>query len=124
VSRRPRTVFAGARPASPSPSVSALIALGVPPAIWFVHLNGSYLLVPPSCTWGDQRWPFLVVTVIALAAMVPSALVSWRAWTADADGDGTAVLRFLGAVGLAMVLLFALTTLLVGTSAAVIGPCD
>lgn len=124
MSRRARTVFAGSRPASPSPSVRALLALGVPPAVWFVHLNGSYLLVPPSCTWGDQRWPFLVATLVALAAMVPSTFVSWRAWTADQGGSDTSVLRFVGAVGLAMVLLFGLTTLLVGASAAVIGPCD
>jgi hypothetical protein len=124
VSGRARTVFAGARPASPSPSVRALIALGVPPAVWFAHLNGSYLLVPPSCTWGNQRWPFLVATVVALAAMVPGTFVSWRAWTTDPEGDGAPVLRFLGGVGLAMVLLFGLTTLLVGASAAVIGPCD
>lgn len=117
-------MLAGARPVSPSSAVRALIALGVPPAIWFVHLNGSYLLVPPSCTWGDQRWPFLVVTVLALAAMVPGAFVSWGAWTTDPDAEGAATLRFLGAVGLAMVLLFGLTTLLVGASAAVIGPCD
>lgn len=121
MSDRGRTALAGTSPASGRPAVRALAVVTAPPALWFAHLNLSYVLVPPSCSWG-QRWLFVLVTVVALAAMAPSAVASWRAWHA-ADGDGGALVRFLGGAGLALVAVFALATLLVGASAGVIGPC-
>jgi phosphoglycerol transferase MdoB-like AlkP superfamily enzyme len=122
MSSRDRTALAGSATASRRPAVRALIVLAVPPALWFAHLNVSYVLVPPSCSW-EQRWTFALVTVVALVAMAPSAVASWRAWHA-ADGDDGALVRFLGGTGLAMVGVFALVTLLVGASAVVISPCQ
>lgn len=121
MSERGRTVLAGTRPASASSAVRPLVVLGVPPALWFLHLNASYVLVPPSCSWG-HRWAFGLVTVVALVGMVPGALRSWRAWHGRQAGDGGLV-RFLGGFGIAMVAIFALATLLVGASVVVISPC-
>lgn len=115
-----RTVLAGARPASAPSAVRPLVVLGVPPALWFLHLNASYVLVPPSCSWG-HRWAFAAVTAVALVGMVPGALRSWRTWHGPVD-DGDLV-RFLGGWGVAMAAVFALATLLVGASVVVISPC-
>lgn len=121
MTERGRTVLAGTRPASARSAVVLFAVLAVPPALWFLHLNTSYLLVPPSCSWG-HRWAFALVTAVALAGMVPGARRSWRAWHGRAAGDGGLV-RFLGGFGIAMVATFALATLLVGASVVVISPC-
>lgn len=117
---RGRTLLAGAAPASPRAAVRALLALAVPPSVWFLHLNASYLLVPPSCS-GGTRWPFLLVTVVALAAVAPAAVGSWRAWRDGDDGGG--LVRFLGGFGLVLAVLFAAATVLVAASVVVIDPC-
>lgn len=108
-----------AGPRSPNHSVINLLASLIPSAIWFVHLNVSYLLVPPSCRTGD-RWPFAAVTVVALVAMVPPTLRARRAMRRSETGE---LDWFLGIFGVAMSVLFSLVTLLVGASALLVDPC-
>lgn len=104
---------------SPRSALIDLVALAVPPAAWFVHLNASYVLVPPSCRAG-HRWFIAGTTLAALAVMAPAALRSLRARQAR-DPEG--VHAFLGTFGLWFAALFALATSLVGLSATVVGPC-
>lgn len=113
------TAAAGAAPRSARPTVTALAGVAVPPMAWFLHLNVSYLLVPAACGAG-QRWPFGAVTVLALAAMVPTARGSWRRWRDEQSDD---LVRILGAAGAAFAALFALGVVLVGASALIVEPC-
>lgn len=108
-----------AGPRSPNHSVVTLLASLVPPTIWFVHLNVSYLLVPPACRAGE-RWPFAAVTAVAMVAMVPPALRARRAVRSSATGE---LDWFLGLFGVAMAALFSLVTLLVGASPLLVDPC-
>lgn len=95
------------------------LALGVPPAVWFVHLNASYLLVPPSCDAG-HGWYLFTVTAVALCLLFPAARRSLRARRAD---DPRAIEAFLGASGVWLTALFALAILLVGLAAVTVDPC-
>lgn len=123
MSRRGRTLLAGAAPVSGRAAARAAAALAAPPSLWFLHLNVSYLLVPPSCSLGG-RWPFALVTLVALGAMAPAAVVSWRTWRrADGHDGADGLLRFLGGFGLVLGVLFAAATLLVAGSVVVIEPC-
>lgn len=96
-----------------------LTMLAVPAAAWFLHLNVSYVLVPPSCRAG-HRWFLAAVTVVALAAVVPSGLHALRA---RGDQDPTGLGAFLGPLGVWVAAIFASAILLVGLSALVVGPC-
>lgn len=116
-----RTAFAGSRPHSPSQAVRALLLAGVGPALWFGHLNASYLLVPPSCGW-RHGWAFVVVTVIALAGIAGAGWRSWAVWHQQPH-DRPSLVRFLGVAGVVLGGLFALAALLVGASALVVHPC-
>ncbi|MCO8125788.1 hypothetical protein NHL50_01030 [Acidimicrobiia bacterium EGI L10123] len=118
---RTRTAFAGSRPHSPPEAVRALLLASVGPALWFGHLNASYLLVPPSCEW-RHGWAFVVVTAVALAGISGAGRRSWALWDPRSH-DGPTVVRFLGMAGVVLAGLFALTTLLVGASALVVHPC-
>jgi hypothetical protein len=117
-----RTVLAGSAPRSPAPAVRALLLAATGPALWFVHLNASYLLVPPSCRWG-HRWAFVGITVVALAGIALGALASWRLWRAVPRGDSSGLVPFLGLTGVLLAALFALTTVLVGASPLLVDPC-
>lgn len=117
---RTRTAFAGSRPKSPPAAVRALLLAGVGPALWFAHLNASYLLVPPSCRW-RHGWAFVAVTALALAGIGAAGARSWAAWRQPQDER--TLLRFLGIAGVVLSGLFALATLLVGASALVVHPC-
>lgn len=97
-----------------------LAVIAVPPAAWFAHLNVSYVLVPPSCRAG-HRWFLLGVTVAALAAIAAPAVRSLRL-RRDRTGDGLD--PFLARMAIWFSALFAGATLLVGLSAAVVGPCQ
>lgn len=118
---RARTALAGTRPRSAPPAVRALLLAGAGPAIWFAHLNASYLLVPPSCSW-RHRWAFAAATASALAAIALASRRSWAAWRQQ-PRDALTLVRFLGISGVVLSALFALTTLLVGASVLVIEPC-
>lgn len=107
------------RTTSSRPALSVLGAIAVPPTVWFVHLNVSYLLVPSSCRAG-HRWFLVGVTVAALAVIVSPAVRSRRA----RRGRGADELdMFLGRMGIWFAALFAAATLVVGLSAAIVGPC-
>lgn len=108
-----------AGPRSSTRSLSALLVSLVPPAVWFLHLNVSYLLVPPSCRSGD-RWPLAAVTLVALVAMVLPLRASARSMRTAATGE---LDWFLGLLGTALAVLFALATMAVGASPLLVDPC-
>lgn len=101
-------------------ALSDLAMIAVPPAAWFVHLNVSYVLVPPSCRAG-HRWFLLGVTVAALAVIIAPAVRSRRV-RRGRSGDGLDA--FLGRMAIWFSALFAGATVLVGLSAAIVGPCQ
>lgn len=95
-----------------------LLAL-VPAGAWFVHLNVSYLLVPPSCRVGHHWW-LLAVTVppLVLTALVTAS--SYRAWRND---DRSATDRAAGVTGVLMGCFFFLVIVVVGLANIVVDPC-
>lgn len=120
--RRARTALAGTAPRSPSGAVRGLVLAAVPLVVWFAHLNVNYFLVPPSCGWG-HRWAFLLSTLVAVGIIALTGLASWRAWRTDRRPDTGDLVAFLGLAGVAIAVLFALTTIVVGASALVVHPC-
>lgn len=108
-----------AAPRSSTATVVTWAVSAVPPAAWFLHLNVSYLLVPPSCR-ADARWPFAAITAVAFAAMVLPALRSRRAMREARTGE---LDWFLGLFGIVMAILFAGATLVVGASPVLVDPC-
>lgn len=113
------TVLAGASPSSGTGAAILLLAAGAPPAIWFLHLNVSYLLVPPSCRTGSA-WPIAAATVVALLAMALPAHRSWRIWQRD---GGSSLVGLLGGAGLLLTCVFVLAVVAVGGAALIVDPC-
>lgn len=113
------TVLAGSSPRSGGGAVLLVLAAAAPAAIWFLHLNVSYVLVPPACDAGSA-WSIGLATAVALVAMVLPVRRSWRAWRGD-GGDG--LVGMLGAAGVLLTCIFVLAVLLVGGSALVVDPC-
>lgn len=101
--------------ASPWPWLVALIA----PAVWFGHLNLSYLLVPVSCRVGHPWW--LVAVSIPPILIAAGVIVACRRFWRD---DGRPVTDRVG--GFTGVLLAAMFLLAIGASTlsnVVVDPC-
>lgn len=108
-------------PGRPRPGASPwlwLLAL-VPAGAWFVHLNISYLLVPPSCGAGHRGW-LLAVTVPPIAITVAAIWLSHRAWTNE---QRSAPDRTAGAAGILLGCLFLLVIVVIGLANALVDPC-
>lgn len=95
-----------------------LLAL-VPAAAWFVHLNVSYLLVPPSCR-AEHHWWLVAVTVPPLVLTAVVTALSYRAWT---NADRSATDRAAGVTGVLMGCLFFIVIVVLGLANIVVDPC-
>jgi hypothetical protein len=105
-----------------------IAAIFGPMALWFAHLNLSYLLVPWSCRWG-HTWVLHLVTVAAALGAIGCLLLARRLWRSrpgvdlPADRPASRTGPFLGYFGFLTGGLFLLVILLAGVSNAVIDPC-
>lgn len=113
----PSTPPAAPRP-RPSPWLVAFATAGAP-AAWLVHLSLSYYLVPRACA-GSPVWLHLVTLVTAAVAV---AAIAAAARVRAGAGPSDVALRYLGALGLLVGVLFLAATLAEGLPALLIDPC-
>ena len=77
------------------------------PAVFFVHLQGAYLLVLWACENRGTEW-IHAASVAAILVSALGALVAWRVWSATGrtppgeSPDTAERARFLGVCGLAV----------------------
>ena len=92
------------------------------PAVFFVHLQGAYLLVLRACQDNGMAWVHAAGAVAVIVSAV-GTFVAWRVWTATggtSPGESTdtaARARFLGICGLvvsAMITLILVAQLVTG----------
>ena len=101
----------------------------LPPAVFFAHLQGAYVLVPRACRYDAAVWLHVVGVASVLLAAV-GTWVAWRVWSEAGRGESTepggalARARFLGVSGFVMGALFVLLLAAQWLVAFVISPCQ
>ena len=117
-----------AHDAGPAPRAQ-WIGFFLAPAVFFAHLQLTYVLVPWACVRNGELWIHLVgalsVVLAALGAYV--ALRTWqRAGREDPGEAGGAVprTRMLGVIGVGMSLLFTLLLLAQWSTAFFLSACQ
>ena len=101
----------------------------LPPAVFFAHLQGAYVLVPRACRYHADVWLHVVGVASVVLAAVGTA-VAWRVWSGAGRGASTepggaaSRARFLGVVGFVMGAMFVLLLTAQWLVAFVISPCQ
>jgi hypothetical protein len=99
------------------------------PAVFFVHLELAYVLVPWACATHQRIW----IPVVTLTAVLLAVAGTWAAWRVharaegEADNDDAGAIprtRFLGVVGLCQSAIFVLLLVAHLISDVVISPCQ
>ncbi|HEX2255956.1 MAG TPA: hypothetical protein VHG92_04490 [Afifellaceae bacterium] len=108
-------------------SVVASAGLFAGPAAWLFNFQLNYALAPWICESGMQVVPAIAAVSILLA--LAGGAFSLRAWKhgdgePTPEGAGGHPNRLLGAVGVAMALLFALVILTQGAAGLVFDGCE
>ncbi len=124
---RAKRAGASERPREPAPDApvehdegpaprAQWIGFFLAPAVFFAHLQLTYVLVPWACVRDGELWIHLAGALsIALAAL--GAFVAWRTWQRagrEDPGEAGGALprtRLLGVLGLGLSLMFALLLL-------------
>ena len=105
------------------------VGLLLAPAVFFAHLQITYVLVPWACLHHGDVWIHVsgVVSVLLAAA---SGYVAWRVWdrggrdAPDEGGGGPPRARFMALVGVGMSAMFTLLLLAQWATAFFISPCQ
>ena len=98
------------------------------PAAWALQLDIGYAMPPGLCHLGS-RWPEYVLSLICLLAALTGAAVSYRQYATiggkpdDPEGGPLARRRFLGALGTAVGLLFAIVIIAQSLPSFFFDPC-
>ena len=99
------------------------------PAVFFAHLQLTYVLVPWACVRNGELW-IHVLGVLSVALSAFGAFVAWRTWQragrADPGEAGGAEprTRLLGVLGLGMSLVLTLVLLGQWMTAFFFSPCQ
>ncbi len=98
------------------------------PILWLLQIGISYALVPPACNSGSKLALYGVAGVSGVLTLIAGAM-AWRQWQLASrnrlmDFDDPALPNsFLGSLGVAMSLLFALIILSTGVVLVFQSPC-
>jgi hypothetical protein len=96
------------------------------PAIWALHLQINYALVPWACR-SKRLWVLHVVTLLCLVLTALGGMPPWRQWRKASGKDPHYELiardRFLAVLGLMVTSLFFLVILATGIASFIIEPC-
>jgi hypothetical protein len=109
--------------------VAQWVGLLLAPAVFFAHLQITYVLVPWACVRGGEVW-IHVSGVLSVVLALAGAVVGWRAWMRagrEVPGDGGGSLsrtRFVGATGLGLSAMLTLVLFAQWLTAFVISPCQ
>ena len=99
------------------------------PAVFFAHLQLTYVLVPWACVRNGEPWVHVVGALSVVLAAV-GAFVAWRTWQSGGRQDpgeaGGAMprTRMLGVLGLGLSLMFALLLMGQWMTAFFFSPCQ
>jgi hypothetical protein len=124
-----RTVPRDHDPERPPARVAQWVGFVLAPAVFFAHLEITYLLVPWACLRSADVW-LHVVDALALVLAILSAVVARRAWSAagrDEPGEEGGSLprtRLVGALGFGLSAMLALLLAWQWLTAFFIGPCQ
>lgn len=104
------------------------VALGTAPAVFAVHLQIGYVLIPWACATGQHVWLHVVngaSVVLALWGTLLGWRVARRAEDAPHDGPGTVPrTRFLGDLAVGVGALLTLILLAQWLASVVLSPCQ
>ena len=117
-------------PHDPGPAPRAQwIGFFLAPAVFFAHLQLTYVLVPWACVRNGELWIHLAGALSVVLAAV-GAYVAWRTWQRGGREDpgeaGGAMprTRLLGVLGLGLSLMFALLLIGQWMTAFFFSPCQ
>jgi hypothetical protein len=105
------------------------IGLFLAPAVFFIHLQLAYVLIPWVCATGLRTW----IHVAAVTAVLLAVAGAWAAWRVHARAEGTAAdddagavprTRFLAVVGLCDSVVFVLLLVAQLIAGVVVTPCQ
>ena len=112
----------------PAP-IAQWIGMFLAPAIFAVHLQVTYVLVPWACVRRGEIW-LQVVDVLAVLLALIGTIVAWRVWhrtSRDAPGEGPGSIprtSFLGLTGLGFSATLTLVLFAQWIAAFYISPCQ
>lgn len=99
------------------------------PVVWAVQFQAGYMLVPWTCRTHDY-FVLHLVTLVALLLVAVGAYLSWRDWKRvgggspeSTDGGPIPRIRFLGALGVVVSVMFWLLILAQGISSFFFSAC-
>lgn len=111
-----------------SPGWTVFSVLG-PPVFWALHLTIAYPLPDVACALGS-RWPFHVLTALALAATLAAGVIGWRhragSFLADPRDEHAGIAgrdSFLGWCSVIASALFGGAILMAHVGVLVVDPC-
>jgi hypothetical protein len=105
------------------------VGIFLAPAVFFAHLQTSYLLVPWACASNGGVW-IKVVGALAMLLTALGAVVAWRVWErtgrTEPGNDGGALprTRFVAVVGLGASVMFTLLLFAQWVAGFFISPCQ
>ena len=109
--------------------VAQWIGLLLAPAVFFAHLQITYVLVPWACVRGGDVWIHLT-GILSVALALAGSVTAWRAWMRagrEVPGEGGGELprtRFMGAVGLGVSATLTLVLFAQWLTAFFLSPCQ
>ena len=105
------------------------IGVFLAPAVFFAHLQVTYVLVPWACVRNGEPWIHLAGALSVVLAAV-GAFVAWHTWRRgghDDPGEAGGVMprtRLMGVLGLGLSLMFVLLLLGQWMTAFFLSPCQ
>jgi hypothetical protein len=106
-----------------------LIRLLAPPLVWAAQQQANYALTATACAAGAEGWLHLI-SLAALAAVIATALLSWRDWKRLPEGSTDEGMpeasrsRFLAVSGITLGLFFVLVIVATDLPNWILGACS
>lgn len=109
--------------------VAQWVGMFLAPAVFAVHLEITYNVIPWACVRGGELWVH-VVDVLALLLSLLGTVVAWRVWQRTSreapseSGGSVSRTSFLGACGLGFGAIISLVLLAQWVASFFISPCQ
>ena len=109
--------------------VAQWIGMFLAPAVFALHLQITYNVIPWACVRGGDVWVH-VVDVLAVLLSLAGTIVAWRVWLSagrEVPGEGGGSLprtRFMGATGLGLSAVVTLVLFAQWVAAFFVSPCQ
>src|SRR4051812_10241064 len=116
-------------PPAPHKTVSLWAGVLGSPALWGIHMQLDYALVPTLCGHGGHLWVLHVLAGVFAVLSAFTFVLCWREWhamgasTQDDAVGGAGRTIFLSALGMMTAALFTLVIIAQGIASFFINPC-